>query len=116
MDLIDAFIGWKRFWKAQTSVAQAKKKRFVCELVMRMEGKLSLRRLGIRDAQEPSRATYADPSEGCIIKVCFWKGTTDVAERTTAHIGCNLLLYREGLKCRGEGEERLIGEQDNERA
>jgi hypothetical protein len=94
MDIIDAFIGWKRLWKAQTSVARG--------------------RLGIRDAQEPSRATYADPSEGCIIKMCFWRIATDVAE-PTAHIGCSLLLYYEGFKCRSEGEERLVGEQDNER-
>jgi hypothetical protein len=114
MDIIDAFIGWKRFWKAQTSVAQAKQG-FVHALVIRMEDKLGLRRLGIRDTQEPSRATYADPSEGCILKMCFWKGTTDVAE-LTAHIGCNLLLYCEGFKRRSEGEERLVGEQDNERA
>jgi hypothetical protein len=114
MDIIDAFIGWKRFWKAQTSVSQAKQA-FVDALVIRMEGKLGLRRLGIRYAQEPSRATYADPSEGCIIKMCFWRGTTDVAEHT-AHIRCNLLLYYEGFERRSEGEERLVGEQDNERA
>jgi hypothetical protein len=113
MDIIDAFIGWKRLWKAQTSVARAKQA-FVGALVIRMEGKLGLRRLGIRDAQEPSRATYADPSEGCIIKMCFWRIATDVAE-PTAHIGCSLLLYYEGFKCRSEGEERLVGEQDNER-
>jgi hypothetical protein len=114
MDIIDAFIGWKRFWKAQTSVAHAKRA-FVRALVIRIEGKRGLRRLGIRDAQEPSRTTYADPSEGCIIKMCFWKGTADLAERT-AHIGCDLLLYCEGFKFRGEGEERPVGEQDNERA
>jgi hypothetical protein len=114
MDSIDAFIGWKRFWKAQTSVAQAKQV-FVDAPVIRMEGKLGLRRLGIRDAQEPSRATYADPSEGCIIKMCFRRGTTDVAEPSD-RIGCNLLLYNEGFKRRSEGEERLVGEQDNERA
>jgi hypothetical protein len=95
MDIIDAFIGWKRFWNAQTSVAQG--------------------RLGIRDAQEPSRATYADPSESCIIKLYFWRDATDVAE-LSAHIGCNLLLYYEGFKRRGEGEERLVDEQDDERA
>jgi hypothetical protein len=39
MDIIDAFIGWKRFWEAQTSVAQAKRA-FVDGLVIRMEGKL----------------------------------------------------------------------------
>jgi len=114
MDIVDAFIWWERFWKAQTSVADAKQA-FVDAPVIRMEGKLSLRRLGKRDAQEPSRATYADPSEGCIIKMCFWKGTTDIAE-PTAHVGCNLLLYYEGFKRRSEGEERLVGEQDNERA
>jgi hypothetical protein len=114
MDIIDAFIGWKRFWNAQTSVAQAKQA-FVDALVIRMEGKLGSRRLGIRDAQEPSRATYADPSEGCIIKLCFWRDATDVAE-LSAHIGCNLLLYYEGFKRRGEGEERLVDEQDDERA
>jgi hypothetical protein len=114
MDIVDAFIGWKGFWKAQTSVAHAKQA-FVDALLKKMEGKLGLRRLGIRDAQEPSRATYADPSEGCIIKMCFWRGTTDVAE-PTGHIVCNLLLYYEGIKRRGEGEERLVGEQNNERA
>jgi hypothetical protein len=95
MDFIDAFIRWKRFWKAQTSVARG--------------------RLGKRDAQEAGCATYADPSEGCIIKMCFWRVATDVAE-PNAHIGCNLLLYHEGFKRRREGEERLVGEQDNERA
>jgi hypothetical protein len=114
MDIVDAFIGCKRFWKAQTSVAQAKQE-FVDALVIRMEGKLGLRGFGIRDAQEPSRAAYADPSEGCIIKMDFWRGTTDVA-KPTAHIGCNLLLYYEGVKRRSEGEKRLVGEQDNERA
>jgi hypothetical protein len=108
MDIIDAFIRWKRFWKAQTSVAHAKQV-FVDTLVIRMEGKLGLRRLGKRNAQEPSRATYANPGEGCIIKMCFWRGTTDVAE-PNAHIGCNLLLYYEGFERRGEGEERLVGE------
>lgn len=90
MDIIGAFIRWKGFWKAQTSVAYAKQV-FVGALVIRMGGKVSLRRLGIRDAQEPSRATYADPSEGCIIKMCFWRGTTDVAE-PSAHVRCNVLL------------------------
>ena len=79
---------------------------------LRMEHKLGLRRLGIRDAQEPIRATYADPSEGCIIKPYFWGGTTDVAEPTV----CSLLLYYEGFKRRSEGEECLVSEQDNERA
>ncbi len=80
-----------------------------------MEGKLGLRGLGIRNAQEPSRATYADPSEGCIIKMGFRRGTADVA-KPTAHrdIGCNLFLYYEGFKRRSEGEKRLVGEQDNE--
>jgi hypothetical protein len=114
MDIIVAFIGWKRIRKSQTSVAHSKQV-FVNALVMRMKGKLSLRRLGKRDAQEPSRATYADPSEGCIIEMCFRRGTTDLAE-SNAHIGCNLLLYYEGFKRRSEGEERLAGEQDNERA
>jgi hypothetical protein len=85
-----------------------------------MESKLGLRGLSIRDAQEPSRAAYADPSEGCIIQMGFWRGVTDATE-PTAQIGCNLLLYHEGFgKCRSEGEpeERLVGEQDtgNERA
>ena len=91
---------------------------FVDALMKRMEGKLGLRGLGKRDAQEPSRAAYADPSEGCIIKMGFWRGTTDVA-KPTAHIGCNLLrllLYYEGSKRRSEGEELVVGEQDNERA
>jgi len=114
VDIIDAFIGWERFWKAQTSVAKAKQA-FVDALVIRVESKLGLRGLGIRDAQEPSRATYADPSEDCIIKVYFRRGTTNVAE-PTAHIGCNLLLYDEGFKRRSEGEKRLVGEKDNERA
>ena len=90
MDIIGAFIGWKGFWNAQTSAAYAKQA-LVGALVIRMEGKQSLRRLGIRDAQEPSRATYADPSESCIIKMCFWRGTTDVAE-PSAQVGCSLLL------------------------
>lgn len=113
MDIVDAFIELKRLWKAQTSVAQAKQA-FVDGLVMRMESK-SLRGFGIWDAQEPSRATYADPSEGCVIEMGFWRGTADVTE-PTAQIGCNLLLCNEGFKRRSDGEERLAGEQDNERA
>jgi hypothetical protein len=80
-----------------------------------MEGKVGLRWLGIRYAQEPSRAAYADPSEGCIIKMGFWRGTTDVA-KPDAHIGYNRLLYYEGFKRRSECKERLVGEQDDERA
>jgi len=76
---------------------------------------VGLRRICIRDTLESSRATYADPSEGCIIKMYFWTGTADVAE-PNALIGCSLLLYHEGVKRRSEGEERLVGEQDNERA
>jgi hypothetical protein len=114
MDIIDAFIGWKRLWKAQTSVAHAKQA-FIGALVIRLEGKLGLRWLGKRDAQEPSRTTYTDPNEGCIIKMCFWMGTTDGAE-PTALIKCSLLLYYEGFKRRSEGEECLVGKQDNERA
>jgi hypothetical protein len=114
MDIVDAFIGCKRFWNAQTSVAQAKQALLIV-LVIIMEGKLGLRGLGIRDSQEPSRAAYADPSEGCIIKMSFWRGTADVA-KPTAHIGRDLFLYYEGFKRRSEGEKRLVGEQDNERA
>jgi hypothetical protein len=114
MDIIDAFIGWKRFWRAQTSVAHAKQA-FVDTLVIRLEGKLGLRRLGKRDTQEPSRATNTDPGEGCIIKMGFWRGTTDAAE-STGLVGCSLFLYYEGFKRRSEGEERLVGEQDHERA
>ena len=80
-----------------------------------MEGKQSLRRLGIRDAQEPSGATDADSSEGCIVEMCFWRGTIDLAE-PKALIECGLLLYYEGIKRRSEGEERLVSEQGDERA
>ncbi len=89
MDIIGTFIGWKRFWNAQASVARAKQV-FVCT-AKRMDDKPSLRRLGIRDAQEPSRATNADPSEDCIVKMCFGRGITDVA-KPTAHIVYSLLL------------------------
>lgn len=82
-----------------------------------MEGILGLRRLGIRYAQEPGRAAYADPSECCIVKMGFWRGTADAAKpKPTAHIGRNLLLYYEGIKRGSEGDERLVGEQDDERA
>jgi len=78
-----------------------------------MDDKLSLRGFGIRDTQEPSRATFADPSEGCIIKMCFWRGTADVAE-PIYHIGYGLLLYCKRFNL-SEGEERLVSEQDKDR-
>ena len=81
---------------------------------MIIDGILGLRRLGIRDAQEPSRATFADPSEGCIIKMYFWRGTAYVAE-PIYHIGYGLLLHYKRFIRRGEGEERLVGEQDKDR-
>ena len=80
----------------------------------RLEGKQGLRRLGIRDAQEPSGPTDADPSEGCIVKMYFRRGIINLAE-PNALVECSLLLYYEGIECRSESEERLVGEQDDER-
>jgi hypothetical protein len=115
MDIIAAFIGWKSFRKAQTSVAQAKQA-FVDGLVIRMVGKPGLRGLGKRYAQEPGCAAYANPSEGCIVKMGLWRGTTNAAKpKPTARIVCDLVLHYEGFKRRSEGE-RLVGERDNERA
>ena len=80
-----------------------------------MEGKLAYggwangmpRKRAVRPMQIPVKVALS--------KMCFWRVATDVAE-PNAHIGCNLLLYHEGFKRRREGEERLVGEQDNERA
>ena len=80
-----------------------------------MEGKQGLRRLGIWDAQEPSGATDADPSESCIIEMYFRRRTINLAG-LKALVECSLLLYYEGIKRRSEGEERLVSEQDDERA
>ena len=90
MDVIVAFIRWKRFWKAQAPVARASQVHVNHRAIM--DGIMGLRGLGKRDAEEPSHNTYADPSEGCIIKMHFWRSTTDIAE-STVHSGYSLLLY-----------------------
>jgi hypothetical protein len=110
VDVIGALIGWKRIWNAQASVARAKQ--VLVDPSLTVDSKMRLRRLGIWNAQEPSRATKAEPNEGCIVKTCFWSDTTDLAE-TTAHSGYSLLLYYKRCIWRREGEERL---QDKDRA
>jgi hypothetical protein len=112
MDVIIAFIRWKRAWKAQASVARAKQ--VLVDLLVIIDDRLGSRRLGIRDAQEPSRAIFADPSEGCIIKMYFWRGTADVAE-PIYRIWYDLLLYYKRFNRPSEGEERLVGEQGKDR-
>jgi hypothetical protein len=51
MGFIDAFVRWKGFWQAQAPITYAERVRV--DALAIVNGQLSLRRLGKRDAQEP---------------------------------------------------------------
>lgn len=72
--------------------------------------KVSLRRLGKRDAQEMGRPTNADPTEGCIIKTCFRRRIAFIAE-AISNLERGLFLDNKGLDECSSCEERLVCKQ-----
>ena len=79
------------------------------------DGKLSLRRLGERDAQEPGGPSLADPTEGRAIKIYFGRRTIAIAE-TISNVERGLFLDNKKVGRCSEGEKCLVREQGRDKA
>jgi hypothetical protein len=79
-----------------------------------VDGKLSLRRLGERDAQESGGPSKANPVEGCIIKICHWRRLEVLAE-PMSNVERVLVLDDKRFNER-KGEKRLVREQGRDEA
>ena len=108
MSLIVALIWWKGFRQAQAPKIRAEGVYVGTRVIV--DSKVSLRRLGERDAQEMGRPSYADPSEGCIIKMCFRRRIAFIAE-AISNLECGLFSDNKRFDECSSSKERLDREQ-----